>query len=102
MLQALAVAPFEFLASVSLMILTLRTPFLVAVASGRRRATIHALSADSGHIRWEKGGFRLIPHATFLAKNQKGNSAPVEIFLPEFPSLSSVPEDKLWCPVRAL
>ena len=38
----------------------------------------------------------------FIAKNQSLKSGPVEIFLPAISTLSSVEEDKVWCPVRAL
>ena len=38
----------------------------------------------------------------FIAKNQSLKSGSVEIFLPAISTLSSVEEDKVWCPVRAL
>ena len=38
----------------------------------------------------------------FIAKNQTYSSASVEIFLPAISTFSSVEEDKVWCPVRAL
>ena len=76
--------------------------FLVALASGHRVSTLQALSVDPGHIRWEPSGVRLIPRADFIAKNQSQNSPMVEIFLPSLSSFSSVSEDKVWCPVRAL
>ena len=82
--------------------LTVKTVFLMAVASGHRRSTLHALSAASGHIRWERDGVRLIPRPDFIAKNQSASSRPVEIFLRPLSGFSSVTEDKLWCPVRAL
>ena len=56
-LNTLSEAPFEPLAKASLHHLTLKTAFLVAIASGQRRCTIHALSTAAGHIRWEKSGF---------------------------------------------
>ena len=58
---------------------------------------------EPGHLRWENSGVRLIPKASFITKNQTASSGSVEIFfLPSLASLSSVEEDKVWCPVRAL
>ena len=82
--------------------ITIKTVFLVALASGHRVSTLQALSVDPGHIRWEPSGVRLIPRADFIAKNQSQFSPMVEIFLPSLSSFSSVSEDKVWCPVRAL
>jgi hypothetical protein len=42
-LQALTKAPFEPLAMIPLKFLTLKTVFLVTLASGKRRSEIHAL-----------------------------------------------------------
>lgn len=101
-LKVLMQAPFEPLATTSLRNLTLKTVFLVAVASGHRVSTLGALCLDRGHIRWEPSGVRLIPKPGFLAKNQGVSSPVVEIFLPKISSFSAVEDDKLWCPVRAL
>ena len=101
-LRALAKPPFEPLAQASFYHLSIKTVFLIAVASGHRRSSLHALTVDPGLIRWESSGVRLIPKAGFLAKNQTASSDVVEIFLPSLSSHSSVPEDKVWCPVRAL
>ncbi|XP_072166762.1 uncharacterized protein [Diadema setosum] len=101
-LRALSRAPFEPMHDSSLANLTIKTILLIAVASGRRRSFLHALSTKPGHIRWETNGVRLIPHAKFLAKNQTMNSTPGEIFIPALKTLSSISQDKLWCPVRAL
>jgi len=98
----LAEAPFEPLQQASLFHLTIKTVFLIAIASGQRRSSIQALSIEPGHIRWEKSGVRLIPKASFVAKNQSASSGSVEFFLPYLASFSSVDEDKVWCPVRAL
>ena len=75
--------------------------FLVAIASGHRISTLHALSIEPGHIRWEPNGVRLVPRPDFIAKNQSPSSQSVEIFLPSISSFSSVEADKM-CPVRAL
>ena len=102
-LRALAKPPFEPLAQASFHHLTVKTVFLIAVASGQRRSTLHALTLEPGHIRWESAGVRLIPRAGFLAKNQTASSQKdLQIFLPSLSAHSSVMQDKLWCPVRAL
>lgn len=101
-LQALSKEPFEPLGMASLRSLTIKTVFLVAIASGHRVSTLQALSIEAGHLRWEASGVRLTPRAGFVAKNQKFSSPLVEIFLPSLSSFSSVQEDKVWCPVRAL
>ena len=101
-LRALAKPPFEPLARASFHHLTVKTVFLIAIASGQRRSSLHALTLEPGHIRWESAGVRLMPRAGFLAKNQTASSETVQIFLPSLSSHSSVMQDKLWCPVRAL
>ena len=101
-LRSLTSSPFEPLHQASLFHLTLKTVFLLAVVSGQRRSSLQALSIEPGHLRWENSGIRLIPKASFIAKNQTASSGSVEIFLPSLATFSSVPEDKLWCPVRAL
>ena len=101
-LGALSKAPFEPLHKASLHFLSIEAAFLVAIASGHRVSTLQALSIDPGHIRWEPNGVRLVPRADFIAKNQSPTSQSVEIFLPSISSFSSVEEDKVWCPVRAL
>ena len=101
-LDSLAKPPFEPMAKSSLHHLTMKTVFLVAIASGQRRSALHALCLTPGHIRWERRGVRLIPRAAYIAKNQTATSGPVEIFLSPLSELSSIAEDKVWCPVRAL
>ena len=101
-LRALAKSPFEPMHKCSLLNLSIKTVFLIAVASGQRRSLLHALSVRSGHIRWEKDRVRLIPKAGFLAKNQRESSKPCQIVLPSISKFSTVSEDRLWCPFRAL
>ena len=78
-LEALAKAPFEPLAEASLRDVTIKTVFLMAIASGHRRSALRALPAAPGHTRWD--GVRLIPNPSYVAKNQTASSKPVEIFL---------------------
>lgn len=95
-------APYEPLSDAPLEALTKKTLFLVAVASARRRSCLHALSVKPGFMRFDDKGVRLIPNPEFRAKNQTQDFTPGSIFLPRIDSLSSVPEDRAWCPVRAL
>ena len=101
-LRALSEAPFEPLHKASLHCLAIKTAFLVAIISGHRISTLHALFVEPGHIRWEPAGVRLVPRPGFIAKNQSPSSQSVEMFLPSMSSFSSVEADKVWCPVRAL
>ena len=101
-LEALAKPLFEPLAEASLRDLTIKTVFLVAIASGQRRSALHAISTAPGHVRWERTGVRLIPNPLYIAKNQTASSAPVEVFIQPLSAPSSITEDKVWCPVRAL
>ena len=94
-LRALSGAPFEPLHKASLHCLAIKTAFLVAIASGHRISTLHALSIEPGHIRWEPAGVRLVPRPGFIAKNQSPSSQSVEIFLPSMSSFSSVEADKV-------
>ena len=67
------------------------------------KSFFHALSIEPGHVRWEPKGVCLVPRADFIAiKNHSPAAQLVEIFLPSISSFSSVEEDIVWCPVRAL
>ncbi|PIK42863.1 hypothetical protein BSL78_20279 [Apostichopus japonicus] len=101
-LHALTRAPYEPMARASLAVLTKKTLFLIALASARRRSCLHALSTKRNHIRFENQGVRMVPDPSFIAKNQVLNFLPGDIFIPEIKTASSIPEDRLWCPVRAL
>ena len=101
-LSTLSRPPFEPLSNASLLHVSIKVAFLLAVATSRRRSELWSLTLEPGHIRWEPHGVRLIPRADFLTKNQSESFTPPDIFLPDIKSFSSVPDDKLWCPVRAL
>ena len=59
---------FEALAEASLRDETIKTVFLMAIASGLRRSALHALSAAPGLFRWERGGVSLIPNPSYVFK----------------------------------
>ena len=101
-LKVLAEPPYEPMHASSLEHLTHKTLFLVAAASARRRSCMHALTTKEGYLRFEQGGVRLLPDPEFLAKNQTMTFSPQEIFLPALGTMSSISEDKRWCPVRAI
>ena len=101
-LEALAKPPFEPLAEASLRDVTIKMVFLVAIASGQHRSALHAFSTAPGHVRWERTGVHLIPNPLYIAKNQTASSAPVEVFIQPLSAHSSITEDEMWCPVRAL
>ena len=101
-IYTLAKAPFEPAGSSSLHHLTVKTAFLLAASTARRRSELHALSVAAGHLRWEPGGVRLIPEINFLTKNQSLNFSPPDIFFPSLTYFSGIQDDKLWCPVRIL
>ena len=82
--------------------LTLKTAFLIAIASGRRVRCIHALSVEKGHLRQNQSGATLIPSPGFLAKNESINYMSTAIFFPKMSRVSSIPQERLLCPCRAL
>ena len=98
-LEHLSKFPFEPLSKASLRNLSIKTAFLVQLASGRRGSWMHACKVDEGHLRKEPGGWRLLP-ALLLDKNQGPGFTPSSVFLSSLKDLS--PDDKLHCPVRAL
>lgn len=101
-LKVLAAPPFEPMYNAPLEQLTFKTVFLVAAASARRRSELHALSSGKGFIRFDPNGVYLLPNPSFLAKNQSPSFTPEAIFLPSISTTSSIREDRIVCPVRAL
>jgi len=101
-LRKLAEAPYEPLGRASLKHLTFKCAFLLALASGRRASQSTALSIHPDHLSWTRQGVKLTTKLGFLAKNQTLNFTPSPIELKEMKLYSDTPEDKLWCPVRAL
>ena len=100
-LDCLRKSPYEPLSSCSLKCLTQKTVFLLALASGRRRSEIHALSATSGSVKFsaDKSAVNLHFFPGFLAKNQLPSVAGLPL---EIPALSGSVSETVLCPVRAL
>ena len=80
-LEYLASDSFEPLGKLSLLDLSRKTAFLVAVACGRHGSEIQALSIDEPHLLWRRDGVSLLPRAGFLAKNQTMSFTPKPVFL---------------------
>lgn len=96
--------PFEPLSDISFKFLTLKTAFLLALATGRRRSEIHGLSGAQSDISFEQDGsvsLRFLPE--FLAKNQDpGSPSPVLRVKSLSSILSRSDTDRNLCPVRCL
>ena len=106
-LNELTKAPFEPMKDTDLKHLTLKTAFLLALASGKRRSEIHAWVANkvSNLGRWEK--VSLFPSSDFIAKNQLAREGSQSVSPVTIPALTTIvdrqfKEDRTLCPVRAL
>ena len=102
-LEALSKPPYEPLREASFKHLTLKTVFLLAMASAGRRSELHALRFDQNYIQFKpKGaGVTLYFSPEFMRKNQKPNQVNDPWYI------SAVPTGKPEfgasnCPVRAL
>ena len=106
-LNELTKAPFEPMKDTDLKHLTLKTAFLLALASGKRHSEIHAWVANnvSNLGQWEK--VALFPSSDFIAKNQLAREGSQSVSLVTIPALTTIvdrqfKEDRTLCPVRAL
>ena len=87
--------------------LTLKTAFLLAVASGKHCSKIHAWVANkvSNLGQWEK--VALFPSSDFIAKNQLAREGSQSVSPVTIPALTTIvdrqfKEDRTLCPVQAL
>ena len=102
-LEALNKPPYEPLREASFKHLTLKTFFLLAIASAGRRSELHALRFDQNYIQFKpKGaGVTLYFSPEFMRKNQKPNQVNDPWYTPAIPT--GKPEfGPPNCPVRAL
>ena len=106
-LNELTKAPFEPMKDTDLKHLTLKTAFLLALASGKRRSEIHAWVANkvSNLGQWEK--VALFPSSDFIAKNPLAREGSQSVSPVTIPALTTIvdrqfKEDRTLCPVRAL
>ena len=96
---------FEHISKCSLENLTLKTVFLVMLASGRRRSEIHALSVDPECFRFSPNLSRvsLLTKPGFLSKTQKSSKMPAKIVIQSLAKhVGHDLPDYVLCPVRAL
>ena len=95
-LEALSKSPYEPLREASFKHLTLKTVFLLAMASAGRRSELHALRFEQNYIQFKpKGaGVMLYFSPEFMRKNQKLMIPAIPTGKPEFGAPN--------CPVRAL
>ena len=100
-------APFEPMNDTDLRHLTLKTAFLLALASGKCRSEIHAWVANkvSNLGQWEK--VALFPSSDFIAKNQLAREGSQSVSPLTIPALTTIvdrqfEEDRTLCSVRAL
>ena len=106
-LNDLTKAPFEPMKDTNLKHLTLKTAFLLALASVKRLSEIHAWVANkvSNLGQWEK--VALFPSSDFIAKNQLAREGSQSVSPVTIPALTIIvdrqfKEDRTLCPVRAL
>ncbi|KAL8610742.1 hypothetical protein ACOMHN_016725 [Nucella lapillus] len=103
-LNSLLVAPYEPLVSIQMELLSFKTVFLIALASGRRRSEIHALSGLSQDVGFHPDGsvsLQFLPE--FLAKNQTPGSPSHAIIIRPLSTIVDKREpDITLCPVRAV
>ena len=106
-LNELTKAPFEPMKDTDLKHLTLKTAFLLALASGTRHSEIHAWVANkvSNLGQWEK--VALFPSSVFIAKNQLAREGSQSVSPVTISGLTTIvdrqfKEDRTLCPVRAL
>ena len=106
-LNELTKAPFEPMKDTDLKHLTLKTAFLLALASGKHHNEIHALVPNkvSNLGQWEK--VALFPSSDYIAKNQLAREGTQSVFPVTIPALTTIvdrqfKEDRTLCPMRAL
>ena len=106
-LNELTKAPFEPMKDTDLKHITLKTAFLLALASGKRCSEIHAWVANkvSNLGQWEK--VALFPSSDFIAKNQLAREGSQSVYPVTIPALTTIvdrqfKEDRTLCPVQAL
>ena len=105
-LNELTKVPFKPMKDTDLKHLTLKTAFLLALASGKRRSEIHTWVANkvSNLGQWEK--VALFPSSDFIAKDKLAREGSESVSLETIPALTIVDkqfkEDRTLCPVLAL
>ena len=104
-LECLQKPPFELLHKASKFHVTIKTVFLLALATAKRCSEIHALAMDSHHLRFNQsdGSVSLILKTGFLAKNQLPSVKPDPIIVPSLAQICKREHlDRLLIPVKSL
>lgn len=103
-LDALCLPPFEPLARTELKWVSVKTAFLLAIASAKRVGELHALSVSESCLRWNSdgSGVTLWPNTAFLPKVLSPSNLNRPIHLAQFVPPEGEDRLKLLCPVRAL
>ena len=87
-LEALSKPPYEPLREASFKHLTLKTVFLLAMASAGRRSELHALRFDQNYIQFKPKGAAVTLYFSpeFMCKNQKPNQVNDSWYIPAVPT----------------
>ena len=99
-------SPFEPLDKASLFYLSVKTVFLVTLATARRVSEVHVFAIDSDHLRFSNldGSLILRTQVGFLAKNQLPSRAPDSITIPKLSNFCCKSDNfnRMLCHVRAV
>ena len=102
-LWSLTKAPYEPMGSASLLHSSVKTAFLLALATAKRRSELHAFSIEEGSLRFGRDSVTLRLEPGFLPKTQVPSKLPEPITVPSLDQACGPDdEDRLLCPVRAL
>ncbi|KAK0152737.1 hypothetical protein N1851_005729 [Merluccius polli] len=107
-LGALSRPPFEPLQDLGLDVLSMKTAFLLAIASARRVSELHALSVHGECLIWHPGdtGVTLRPNPSFLSKTFStafvNQPLTLAAFSPSSQEMGPGQDGAPLCPVRAL
>ena len=103
-LAVLRESPFEPMHLADMKFVTLKTVFLLTLATGSRRSEIHALKFEG--IQWQDNGgsVLLFPSSQFLAKTELVNTDVIKPMHVKAVTrvLGNDDKDRVLCPVRAL
>ena len=97
--------PFEPLDKASMFFLSIKTAFLLTMATAGRISEVHAFSIDADHFRFSKidGSLILRTQAGFHAKNQLPSRAPDSIKIPKLSNFCGNDNfNRMLCPIRAV
>ena len=99
-------APFEPLLEASLLHLSMKTAFLLTMATARRVSEVHTFAIDKEHFRFSNidGSLIIRTQVGFLANNQLPTRAPDSIKIPKLSNFCARNDSfsRLLCPIRAI